>query len=76
MQTLSAYHQGKQIDNFTYQITDTPCENLITQNVLHIEKDLKATYPKAKILKKATRSFILLLQKVTLINWLSFIHAD
>jgi PAS domain S-box-containing protein len=50
VQTLSICIDGKIAENFTYDLSDTPCENVVGQSVCSYPKDVAKLFSKDKLL--------------------------
>lgn len=50
IKTISLVNKEGVINNFTYQLKDTPCENVIGQNPCSYSKDITMLFPKDQLL--------------------------
>lgn len=50
--TLAVYHDGKYLDNFTYETANTPCETVVNEHFSITAKEVTKAYPKAELLKQ------------------------
>ena len=48
--SVAASHQGSKVDNFTYELENTPCKNVSEQNFCYHPGDVQRLYPKDELL--------------------------